>query len=469
VVAFSLSQATASSTIRVETKEGDDGGGYPFGKQNSVQFVNSASFFPAADPHVDRQRQLQGEAMDRRDFLTGAGALAATTQLGKRLGAEELRGNDGSCQVAAYYFGNYHQDERNVNAHGPAWTEWNLVKAATPRFPAHRQPRIPLWGYEDESDPKVFEKKIAVASRSKIDAFIFDWYWYKDGSFLESALTDGYLRASNCRDLKFGVMWANHNWFDIHPAKLANEPTLQFAGAIGAEPFEAMVNRLLELFQHPSYLLLDGCPYFSIYELYRFVEGFGGVTQAAIALERMRAKVRTLGFPDIHVNAVTWGVKLLPGQSEISNLRELLDRLHIDSTTSYVWIHHTAFSKTFTTEYRDIKSQYEIYRATAAETFGRQYLPNVTVGWDSTPRACQTDNYRLGAYPFTSVVVNNTPGTFRDALESARSFAVANLPPNRRIITLNSWNEWTEGSYLEPDSVNGLAYLDAVREVFGRI
>ena len=28
------------------------------------------------------------------------------------------------------------------------------------------------------------------------------------------------------------------------------------------------------------------------------------------------------------------------------------------------------------------------------------------------------------------------------------------------------WNEWTEGSYLEPDAVNGLRYLAAVRKVF---
>jgi hypothetical protein len=409
---------------------------------------------------------FKAEQLDRRNFLTGASALAASTQLGRRLEAEKLGVNEGSCQVAAYYFGNYHQDERNIKAHGPGWTEWNLVKSAMPRFPAHRQPRIPLWGYEDESDPKVFEKKIAVASASKIDAFIFDWYWYKDGSFLESVLTDGYLRASNCKDLKFGVMWANHDWFDIQPAKLAGKPTLQFEGAIGPEPFEAMVDRLLQLFQHPSYLLIDGCPYFSIYELYRFVQGFGGVEQAALALEKMRGKARALGFPNIHVNAVTWGVKLLPGQSDVSSLPGLLDRLHIDSTTSYVWIHHTMFSKTFTTEYRDIQNQYEIYRATAAKTLGRQYFPNVTVGWDSTPRACQTDNYRLGDYPFTSVVVNNTPEAFKAALESARSFAVANLPPKKRMITLNSWNEWTEGSYLEPDTVNGLAYLDAVREVF---
>jgi hypothetical protein len=406
--------------------------------------------------------------MDRREFLTGAAALVASTQLDWRLEAEQLRGRKGSCQVAAYYFGNYHPDARNVKAHGPAWTEWNLVKSATPRFPGERQPRIPLWGYEDESDPKVFEKKIAVASASKVDAFIFDWYWYKDGPFLESVLTDGYLKASNCRDLKFAVMWANHDWFDIQPAKMGGEPTLQFAGGIGAEPFEAMVDRLLELFQHPSYLLIDGCPYFSIYEVFRFVQGLGGLAQAANALDKMRERARAIGFPNIHVNCVTWGVKLLPGQSEVANLPDLLDRLQVDSTTSYVWIHHAEFSKTFTTEYRDIQNQYEIYRASATKALGRIYFPNVTVGWDSTPRTCQTDNYRLGDYPYTSVVVDNTPQAFRAALESAKSFALANLPSDKRLITLNSWNEWTEGSYLEPDTVNGMAYLDAVREVFGK-
>lgn len=36
-----------------------------------------------------------------------------------------------------------------------------------------------------------------------------------------------------------------------------------------------------------------------------------------------------------------------------------------------------------------------------------------------------------------------------------------------KLITVNSWNEWTEGSYLEPDTVNGFGYLEAVRRVFG--
>ena len=35
--------------------------------------------------------------------------------------------------VACYYFPNYHVDPRNEAAHGPGWTEWELVKRAEPR------------------------------------------------------------------------------------------------------------------------------------------------------------------------------------------------------------------------------------------------------------------------------------------------------------------------------------------------
>ena len=39
-------------------------------------------------------------------------------------------------------------------------------------------------------------------------------------------------------------------------------------------------------------------------------------------------------------------------------------------------------------------------------------------------------------------------------------------PKNERFITINSWNEWGEGSYLEPDTERGMEYLDALRAVF---
>ena len=47
--------------------------------------------------------------------------------------------------VAAYYFPNYHpSDPRNAKLKDPGWSEWELVKAATPRFPGEHQPNVPL-------------------------------------------------------------------------------------------------------------------------------------------------------------------------------------------------------------------------------------------------------------------------------------------------------------------------------------
>jgi hypothetical protein len=372
-----------------------------------------------------------------------------------------------SYVIAAYYFGNFHIDPRNESAHGKGWTEWQLVRTATPRFQGHQQPRIPLWGYSDESDPKIFETKITAAAHASLSAFIFDWYWYNNGPFLAAALEKGYLKASNCENVQFAIMWANHDWYDIHPAKLGSPPYLQFPGKVTPATFDTMTTYIVSrYFIHDSYLKVDGCPYFSIYELYRFVQGMGGYEEAAAALLQFRNKVRKAGFPDLHLNAITFGIQLLPGEDEVADLKSLLERLHIDSTTSYVWIHHVQLPDFPVTEYHKVAAAYEKYRFSASDELGKPYFPNVTVGWDSSPRACQSDIYTKSAYPFLPVVQGNSPHRFREALESAKRF-LDSSPSNTKLLTLNSWNEWTEGSYLEPDTEHHFMYLDQIRAVFG--
>ena len=93
------------------------------------------------------------------------------------------------------------------------------------------------------------------------------------------------------------------------------------------------------------------------------------------------------------------------------------------------------------------------------------YHPNVTMGWDSWPRVPADQPFAFGPYPALPLIVKNSPAAFRDALSAARSF-VETHPTSQGILTINAWNEWTEGSYLEPDAAHGMAYLEAIREVF---
>jgi len=60
---------------------------------------------------------------------------------------------------------------------------------------------------------------------------------------------------------------------------------------------------------------------------------------------------------------------------------------------------------------------------------------------------------------------HNTPVSFAAFLDEAKDYADAH-PEQPKIVVINAWNEWVEGSYLLPDRLNGFGYLEAVRDVF---
>ncbi|QHW32408.1 hypothetical protein GZH47_17400 [Paenibacillus rhizovicinus] len=370
-------------------------------------------------------------------------------------------------EVAVYYFPNYHVDKRNEAWHGEGWTEWELVKRATPRFEGHDLPKEPLWGYTDEANPAEMAQKIDAAADHGVDTFIFDWYWYEDGPYLERALEEGFLGAANNERLRFALMWANHDWIDIHPAP-RNKPYNTLAqGTVSREAFARATDHMIAAyFRRPNYWRIDGKLYFSVYELMSLVKGLGGIEETREALDDFRQRVRAAGLGELHINAVVWGVQILPGEQRITNGNELLAVLGVDSVSSYVWIHHRELPVFPETPYADIALQ----SAEDWETFTHQYelpyLPNVTMGWDSSPRTVQSDRFDNLGYPFMSMLSGNTPEQFRLSLERMKQFLERDSN-GFRAFTVNAWNEWTEGSYLEPDTKNGLAYLEAIKRVFG--
>jgi hypothetical protein len=88
------------------------------------------------------------------------------------------------------------------------------------------------------------------------------------------------------------------------------------------------------------------------------------------------------------------------------------------------------------------------------------------MGWDATPRCSQKVSFGNLGYPCMAIMKNNTPENFRNALQLSKDWIGKNLKSNK-ILTINSWNEWTEGSMLEPEREFGYSYLEAIKSVFG--
>ena len=80
------------------------------------------------------------------------------------------------------------------------------------------------------------------------------------------------------------------------------------------------------------------------------------------------------------------------------------------------------------------------------------YFPNTTINWDNSPRAHPDAKWdKPAAHVVNPVMVGNSPAAFREACEiiKARLLAAPTMP---KIITVNAWNEWPEGSVLEPET-----------------
>lgn len=336
--------------------------------------------------------------------------------------------------------------------------EWQTVKNSVPKTPAYFWNRKPLWGYVNEADPYVMESQIACAREHGVNVLIYDWYWYDHRPFLEQCLDNGYLGAKNNDLVKFYLMWANHDANYVWNIDLSDDykQTVVWEGMQSREEFERIAKRVIEkYFRHPSYYRIDGKPVFMIYDLVNLAKGLGGADAAAEALEWFREETVRAGFAGLHLQAAAWGMNgnnLSGVDSNGGITREQFERMHFDSVTHYQFAHFANMNRDYTEILEDVRAQYALM-----EQNSPTYFPHVSIGWDNSPRF----RTRIG-----SVTRNNTPENFEVALRLAKDY-LDRHPEQHRLVTVNSWNEWTETSYLEPDTLNGYGYLEAIRRVFG--
>ncbi len=295
-----------------------------------------------------------------RSFVAAVLLSVAAGTLPFANGESSTEGKGGDYTVAIYYWPNFHRDAYHQSKKGEGWTEWEIVKNAKPKFDGHDQPKVPLWGYRDESDPQEMARSIDAMADAGIGAIIFDWYRYDDdthgGVMIENALRQGFLQAPNRHRVKFALMWANHTYIDCHPFAPGvwfNNAPVWRKGEVGRAAFERHTQDAIQsYFKQPNYWKIDGCPYFSIYECDKLVQGLGGLEATRAALDDFRRRVKEAGFPDLHLNIVDQAslenaLKQLKGSPfpgdpgrKIETVADLLAALKADSSTMYTWVHH---------------------------------------------------------------------------------------------------------------------------------
>jgi hypothetical protein len=95
------------------------------------------------------------------------------------------------------------------------------------------------------------------------------------------------------------------------------------------------------------------------------------------------------------------------------------------------------------------------------------FIPCGSIGQDPRPW------YEIGRYPpngpnSMTFTAGTTPALFRQHLETLKGFIAEHRRLTKGIAILYAWNEWGEAAAgIEPSKIEGYAYADVVREVFG--
>lgn len=358
------------------------------------------------------------------------------------------------ARAIALYLPQFHPIPENDEWWGKGFTEWTNVAKAKPLFHGHYQPRVPAdLGFYDLRVPETRLAQAEMAKEYGIEAFCYWHYWFAGRRILERPFNE--VLRSGEPNFPFCLGWANQSWTGIwygEPKRVLIEQTYP-----GLKDHEAHFYTLLEAFQDPRYLTVDGKPLLVVFRPRELPE-------AKRVMDFWRELAVKSGLKGLHLAGIdefaSWDpikdgfdaailntfldVRMRRIKDPAARLRRklrthpkigpLLNRLKPEPLHVY--------------PYKEVLSDIVVRRK-----FNHDYYPSILPNWDNTPRSGMRG----------TVLCGSTPELFRTSVREAIR-AVAHLPAERRIIIVKSWNEWAEGNHLEPDLKFGKAYLKVLRE-----
>jgi lipopolysaccharide biosynthesis protein len=370
-------------------------------------------------------------------------------------------------KLIALYYPQLHAIPENDEWWGDGFTDWVNVKKAMPAFENHNQPRIPLKGYYDQADFETVKNQIELAKKYGLYGFCHYHYWF-DGKQLLETPTNLFLDNKEL-DFPFCLSWANETWSRRWDGK-NHQILIQQTHPPEKERWALHFDYLIKAWRDERAIKVDGKPVFVIYRP-------NNIPKLEQMLDFWREKAiqnglkglyfivqkRTEFPPHENLNGFDavfqfqpFEAIYSPGSKKTSKIYSNLIRLaRVLPEPAQAVLHSLRGKLTGLTFYDYDKIWAEAIKIRPER--GLTTFPGAFVDWDNTAR------YKSRA----TIFEGSTPERFEHWLsELVKTMPKRELPED--FIFINAWNEWAEGTYLEPDIKHGYKHLEVIERVLNK-
>ena len=361
-----------------------------------------------------------------------------------------------SIRTIAFYLPQFHPIPENDEWWGKGFTEWTNVVKAKPLFKNHYQPKLPTeLGLYDLRVPEVREQQALLAKEYGIEGFCYWHYWFGNGKrILERPFNE--VLESGKPDFPFCLAWANETWTGIWHG-LTNEILIEQTYP-GREDYIDHFNNLLKAFKDKRYMRVDDKPIFVVYRP-------NAIPDIKLFVETFQQQAIENGLKGVYLIAtnvpVDWDAEARGFSAITPSNHDKLAYVRSDSSIKNFYrkqLNRKKVSKVFKKVFKKPTHVYEYKEAmkwfVRDEDSKSIIYPMVIPNWDNTARS--------GVNGF--VLHNSTPDLFKQVMQKAIN-KIKDLPADKRIVFIKSWNEWAEGNYIEPDRKYGRKYLEVIKEL----
>ena len=212
-------------------------------------------------------------------------------------------------KILAMYLPQFHRVKENDEWWGQGFTEWTSVRAATPLYADHFQPRVPMQeNYYDLMQKETMEWQADLMQTYGIDGMCFYHYWFRDGRQILEKPAENLLGWKDI-NMPFCFCWANETWARswsklnsknswaniFEEEKQESDSGILLEQNYGNESdWEKHFQYLLPFFKDKRYIKINNSPVFVIYKTSQ-------ITCLAEMLQLWNIWARENGFDGIYI------------------------------------------------------------------------------------------------------------------------------------------------------------------------